>query len=360
MDKFIYLGILFVPSGVFTPTQSRQAQRASSALYMIKKGLLKNRDFSIKPKTALKLFDAYVKPILLYNCEVWAPAGWRNSSAPDPHDLNLINLDNTESIHTNFCKYILGLSETCSNIAARLELGRSTMEIDIKLHIIKYWQRISTLSNENILKRAYIENIQLSESGKNRVWSTCVRTTLESNGWGSAWHTNPYLLDIEHFKLGLTDQLKQRIHSTLFDDNVKMGSANKLRTYRLHKHKYMSMENYLQDVSNFKHRKALSKLRTSDHKLNIEAGRRTKIPINERICKFCNTDIEDEKHLLLQCSLYDNLRNKLFDDITMTLPYFKQMNTVTQLRVMLQPCGRVAVHVARFVEDAFILRKSRF
>ena len=33
VDKFVYLGIVFVPSGVFTPTQSGQSQKASSALY---------------------------------------------------------------------------------------------------------------------------------------------------------------------------------------------------------------------------------------------------------------------------------------------------------------------------------------
>ena len=88
-----------LPSGVFTPTQSRQAHKASSALYMIKKRLLRNRDFSIKPTTALKL---HIKPILLHYCEVWAPAGWINSTAHDPHVLNLINLDKTESVHTIF------------------------------------------------------------------------------------------------------------------------------------------------------------------------------------------------------------------------------------------------------------------
>ena len=39
--------------------------------------------------------------------------------------------------------YILGLSETCSNIASRPEPGGSTMEIDIQMHIVKYRQRIS-------------------------------------------------------------------------------------------------------------------------------------------------------------------------------------------------------------------------
>ena len=95
---------------------------------MIKKGLIQNQEFSIKPTTALNMSTQYIKPILLHNCEVWAPTGWINSIARDPHVLNLINLDKSESVHHNFCKYIFGLSETFSNIAARLELGRSTME----------------------------------------------------------------------------------------------------------------------------------------------------------------------------------------------------------------------------------------
>ena len=52
-------------------------------------------------------------------------------------DSHVLNLNKTEYVHTIFCKYILGLSETCSNIAARLELGSSTMEIDIQMHIVK-------------------------------------------------------------------------------------------------------------------------------------------------------------------------------------------------------------------------------
>ena len=40
---------------------------------------------------------------------------------------------------------------------------------------------------------------------------------------------------------------------------------------------------YLQVASNFKHRKALPKLRVSDHKLNIEVGRHTKLFLIERM-----------------------------------------------------------------------------
>ena len=45
----------------------------------------------------------------------------------DPYVLNVINLDKTESIHTNYSKYLLGLSETCSNIAVRLKQGSAKL-----------------------------------------------------------------------------------------------------------------------------------------------------------------------------------------------------------------------------------------
>ena len=118
------------------------------------------------------------------------------------------------------------------------------------------------------------------------------------------------------------------------------------------------MINYLQDVSNFKHRKSLSKLRASNHKLNIEVGRPINLPLNERICQFCNMDIEDGKHILLNCYLYDNLCETLFDNVTKNLPYFNEFNTVTQFIILFNARRRVAVHVARFVYDAFISRKA--
>ena len=114
------------------------------------------------------------------------------------------------------------------------------MEINIKMHIVKYWQRIPTFSNDNILRQAYMENIELNKYNK-RTWSTCIRTTLESNGWGNAWHLNSNMLNIEQFRQGLTDQLNQRIHNTLFDDNVKIGTANKLLTYREHTTNYTTI-----------------------------------------------------------------------------------------------------------------------
>ena len=58
------------------------------------------------------------------------------------------------------------------------------------------------------------------------------------------------------------------------------------------------------------HRKALSRLRLSSHRLRIESGRYDKkCPINERKCIYCNSnDVEDEYHFVLVCDFYTELR----------------------------------------------------
>ena len=53
-------------------------------------------------------------------------------------------------------------------------------------------------------------------------------------------------------------------------------------------------------------------MRISAHKLEIERGRysRPMISREERFCKYCTNEIEDEKHFILKCPLYINIRTK--------------------------------------------------
>jgi len=59
-------------------------------------------------------------------------------------------------------------------------------------------------------------------------------------------------------------------------------------------------------------RKQLTKLKISAHPLAIETGRysKPKISRNERFCKFCKDQVEDESHFLLKCPNYNLLRQK--------------------------------------------------
>ena len=65
-------------------------------------------------------------------------------------------------------------------------------------------------------------------------------------------------------------------------------------------------EDYLHQVTNTRHRIALTKLRLSNHKLAIETGRYSR-PFKkpaERICPICKIEMEDEYHFLNICPAY--------------------------------------------------------
>jgi hypothetical protein len=61
---------------------------------------------------------------------------------------------------------------------------------------------------------------------------------------------------------------------------------------------------------------SIFKIRVSAHPLNIETGRYKNIIRSERKCTNCSEeDIEDEKHFVVDCPLYENIRVKFFDKV---------------------------------------------
>ena len=70
------------------------------------------------------------------------------------------------------------------------------------------------------------------------------------------------------------------------------------------------MEPYLQTITDFHLRKIVTKFRCSDHRLEIEIGRHNNIPRENRMCKVCSTDIENEMHFLCICPKYKALRTQ--------------------------------------------------
>ena len=92
---------------------------------------------------------------------------------------------------------------------------------------------------------------------------------------------------------------------------------NKLRTFSIKhtfsKEKYILLKDPVQ-------RRALSRFRLSAHKLNVETGRYNSknhyVKPEERICTSCSSGVcEDETHFLIDCPLYNDLRDNLYSAI---------------------------------------------
>ena len=109
-------------------------------------------------------------------------------------------------------------------------------------------------------------------------------------------------------------QWKQKLQSDISVAGVEAG-GNKLRTYRTFKENY-GEEQYVRIITQKKYRSAYAKFRCGVAPIKIETCRYglNRVPVNERLCETCNL-VEDEIHVLLHCSRYDDIRDTLFADI---------------------------------------------
>ena len=68
VNQYKYLGVNVSSSGKFITAEKTLSLKASRALFSVKQSIFNN---NIKPSAVLKIFDALIKPIALYNSEVW-------------------------------------------------------------------------------------------------------------------------------------------------------------------------------------------------------------------------------------------------------------------------------------------------
>ena len=98
--------------------------------------------------TKNKLFDALVKPILLYGCEIWGPELLSYKTHFDKSTI--------EEVHIKFCKQTINTPWYIENIACRAELGRYPLSIDIEASIFSYWLRLQHETVNPLLKKHFI------------------------------------------------------------------------------------------------------------------------------------------------------------------------------------------------------------
>lgn len=100
---------------------------------------------------------------------------------------------------------------------------------------------------------------------------------------------------------------------------------NKLRTYCLFKSEYKT-EEYCKIILPLRHRAAFAKFRCGVAPLRLETGRYENLSLENRICPFCDNCIETEAHVILECMLYQDLRQILFKKATEMNFYFAALS----------------------------------
>ena len=226
-----------------------------------------------------------------YGSEVW---GFKQSNAID-------------RVHLQFCKRLLGVKKTTQNDFVYGELGRTNYQTKRYLLIIKYWFKILLSDDRKYIKIIYKEMLNDFDMVPNTVnWVSLVRHLLLSLGFYEVW-MHQGVGNIKSF----ISILKQLLTDTFIQNwRARLEESSRANFYKVFA--IFQLQPYLDKLSVSKFIQALSRLRMSSHRLEVESGRWVKpvpVPFNERKCTVCHV-LEDEYHFVLECSLYQDLRKK--------------------------------------------------
>lgn len=345
VQAYKYLGVWLSTNRIYNKAQQAQANQGKKAIFALQRLLAKLKHPPIT--IALKLFDALILPVLSYGCELWG-------HVVDPE---------MEATEMHFLKYILNLPPSATNMAVRGELGQLPLHLLWRERILSYWNRLSSEEIPDLLKEAFHLSFWMHQTGKT-TWVTKVKELFDKAGMSFAFTPQGCgRRVIEQVMTCYRDQFIQLWNSELRRQTSKRGEAgNKLRTYRLFKSRFQ-LEGYLSQVKVAKYRTALTKLRVSCHRLQIELGRYHKpcsIPPEQRLCKLCNCT-EDEIHFLCVCPAYNNLRDELYTVMDNFHPCFMYLSTRDKFIHLLTSKNTVVVNsLAKFVYSAFKIHSSYF
>ena len=328
---FRYLGVTFSYNGFFTRNEDEIVINSNRAIFgLIKKARKGNLPIDIQ----FDLFDKNILPILLYGCEIW---GYKN-------------LKRLEKLHLLFCKLVLKLKNSTPNIMVYGETGRFDLKYYAKKRIINFWRSIAC-GNKN--KLSYI------------MYNLCKQRYEHDPQSSSEWFIN--LANMIHrygiqgsipSQEAIIKEVANRMHKNLKQEYInnwvdEINSSAKCSVLYKHIKPVFEREYYLSHIPP-KLRLALSRVRTCNHKLPIEAGRYglRYSAREERICTKCNSgSIGDEFHFILTCTNPElmELRERYIS------PYYFMYPNMEKLSELFNNRGLKLFKLARFVSEGLKL-----
>ena len=294
VKSFCYLGFEVKPSGTVKHAMNTLYDKANKALRPLLCAIAR---FNLPVKTSIKLFHTLISPIVLYNVEIWATMTDKSLRTFTENDIfNNVDKCKTDVIHRKLLKYVLGLSKSCPNMTVYGDTGEIPLSIKGYRLMIDYWNRLTTLPDSNLAKKALLENVKIRSN-----WIMTLEKLLKT--------FNLTEVSSDQFKL-LTKGKTISYYTSLWKTKIKNEDLARLNFYKKLNNDFIPAK--YTDLPSFNMRKTIAKLRCSNHCLEIETGRHRNILRENRCCNICTGKniIEDEEHFLSKCKLYGNLKTR--------------------------------------------------
>ena len=326
VNSYKYLGVTFTTKLSFTASTSAFVSKAKKACYDILKSLKSIDCYDFRVFTTL--FDAKVKPILLYASELWG----------------VNEMIEIERVHLFALKRFLNVSQHCSNSIVYSESGRYPLFICSQMRSLKFWLRLQKLPECRISHLAYDMLVNLDTNSKDN-WVSDIKRLLCSNGYGYVWLFRGVGCErsfLQSIKLRLIDCFTQGWHFKLMNsENTTFYSSFK---------SCIEIECHLTQRFMCKaFRDALLKFRFCVSPIDCHRYKFYPNILASKQCTICKEEKEDELHFLLVCKPYEDLRLNI-----LPLKYLNRRNVNDMCILMSNVSDRYAL--GKFLYKAFELR----
>ena len=341
-DSYCYLGTTFTRSGSFKVASEALNDKAIGAMFSLLRNIYKHTATSID--IMINLYDKMILPISIYNCEVWGcrliPSNPKNDK---PFNRDNLSKQTPEILHFRYLKRLLCVAKRTSNWAVLSETGRYPITLKISELMIKYLIHVKN-TNSPILKAAFETSIQLSDKGYNS-WFNSMSKLLKFVNLEKllARSDNEIRGEVATMKSSLReiyDNVWFRERGELFE-NSKLDFLVSLK-------ENLCMSPYLLKCSIPSFRSAITKIRTSAHKLPVETGRYKNVPRENRLCPFgCNV-VGNESHYMFECKhpIIENTYTPIIKDINNLHPEFGSLSMEAKCKYLLNSDNAQTINLA--------------
>ena len=299
--KYTYLGVDIPSSGTFSTSIAELTSKAKKAMMPLYTTIMQ---FNIPFHKAIRLFQTYIEPILLYNAENQTTMTDLQIQRCQQDRSHIYHLQQTSPLTTTqlkFSKFILGVGKQCPNMSIFGETAAIPFLARAHIHMLKFWNRIKEMDKTTLVNMAYRENIRMNTNWCKTIQVLNATYNLHSRESGP--EDFPELVKKTIYN-DFTGFWKSRITDPSLEKKLSLYAKTK-KDFRIDAYTDLP----------FKDRQIISKFLCVSHKLKIETGRHLNVPREERICELCTlNNIEDEEHFITKCPAYATLRAQYFGE----------------------------------------------
>ncbi|KAK6171961.1 hypothetical protein SNE40_018378 [Patella caerulea] len=277
----------------------------------------------------MKLYEACVVPITDYGAAIW---GYKSHNS-------------LEMIENRAMRFLLGDHRFTSLLGMSGDSGSIPCTQRRRIKMFQLWNRLLSLDDDRLTKKVFENDFCCATSNKN--WCADMKVLFEKLNL-SDYYTNKLSININVVKSKMWTYVAESWH-------VKLSNSPKLRTYAVFKNEFKT-ENYLVFNLPRNERSILAQFRCGVLPLRVETGRFIGEKLEDRTCQMCaHNCIEDEKHFILSCSLYSDLRQYWFNEATSDLQS-SQMQDNDRLIYLMNNLPR---RCAKFLTRAFLRPRNK-